>query len=308
MRLVRGIYNRRDVLDGYLFLSPWLLSFVILTLGPLVASFMLSFCNWDGGSLERLQWAGLANYKRLLFEDEKILKSLYNTAYYAFVLVPLSVVLALLLAVALNQEVRGIIFFRTIFYLPKVVGGPATAILWIWLLNPVFGPINTILGMLGVPREWQPGWLTSENWSKPSLILMSLWGVGGSMLIYLAGLQNVPRQLYEAAEIDGAGEVRKFLTVTIPMMTPTIFFNLVISIIGSFQVFSSAYIMTNRTLGDPNESALFYMLYLFRKAFEEFEMGYACAMAWLLFAIILLFTLLVLKSTPFWVHYEGERR
>lgn len=308
MRLIKGIYNRRDVIDGYLFISPWLVSFLILTLGPLVVSFMLSFCNWDGGPLERLQWVGLANYKRLLFEDEKILKSLYNTAFYAFVSVPMGVILALLLAVALNQEVRGIIFFRTIFYLPKVVGGPATAILWIWLLNPAFGPINTILGMMGVPREWQPGWLTSENWSKPSLILMSLWGVGGSMLIYLAGLQNVPRQLYEAAEIDGAGEVRKFLTVTIPMMTPTIFFNLVMSIIGSFQVFASAYIMTNRTLGDPNESALFFMLYLFRKAFEEFEMGYACAMAWVLFAIILFFTMLVLKSTPFWVHYEGERQ
>ncbi len=308
MGWVRGVYNRRDVLDGYLFLSPWLLSFLILTLGPLVFSFFLSFCNWDGGPLERLQWAGLDNYKRLLFEDEKIVKSLYNTAFYAFISVPLGVVLALLLAVALNQEVRGIIFFRTIFYLPKVVGGPATAILWIWLLNPAFGPFNTILGMLGVPREWQPGWLTSETWSKPALILMSLWGVGGSMLIYLAGLQNVPRQLYEAAEIDGAGEIRKFLTVTVPMMTPTIFFNLVMSIIGSFQVFSNAYIMTNRTLGDPNESALFYMLYLFRKAFEEFDMGYACAMAWVLFAIILFFTMLVLKSTPFWVHYEGERQ
>jgi multiple sugar transport system permease protein len=308
MRLIRGVYNRREVIDGYLFLSPWLLSFLILTFGPLVVSFFLSFCNWDGGSLEKLQWVGLDNYKRLLFQDEKILKSLYNTAFYAFLSVPLGVVLALLLAVALNQEVRGITFFRAIFYLPKVVGGPATAILWLWLLNPVFGPVNTILGMMGVPREWQPGWLTSENWSKPALIIMSLWGVGGSMLIYLAGLQNVPRQLYEAAEIDGAGEFRKFLTVTVPMMTPTIFFNLVMSIIGSFQVFSSAYIMTNRTLGDPNESALFYMLYLFRKAFEEFEMGYACAMAWFLFSIILFFTLLVLKSTPFWVHYEGERQ
>lgn len=307
MMRIRGIYNPDEVRCGFLFISPWLFSFIFLTLGPLLFSFFLSFCYWDGGPLDRLQWVGLRNYSRLFFEDYRIYKSLYNTAWYAFFSVPLGVVLALLLAVALNQEVRGIILFRVIFYLPKVVGGPATAILWLWLFNPVFGPINAFLGLLGLPPEWQPGWLNTEAWSKPALVIMSLWGVGGSMLIYLAGLQNVPRQLYEAADLDGAGEIRKFFSVTIPMMTPTIFFNLVMSIIGSFQVFSSAYIMTNRTLGGPNESALFYMLYLFRKAFEEFEMGYACAMAWVLFAIILFFTMLVLKSTPFWVYYEGER-
>src|SRR3990172_8549497 len=157
MALVKGVYNRRDVIDGYLFLSPWILSFLILTLGPLVFSFLLSFCNWDGGPLDRLQWVGLGNYKRLLLEDERIRKSLYNTAIYAFLSVPMGVVLALLLAVALNQEVRGITLFRTIFYLPRVVGGPATAVLWIWLFNPIFGPINTFLGAIGVPADWQPG-------------------------------------------------------------------------------------------------------------------------------------------------------
>lgn len=307
MMRIRGIYNPQEVRSGFLFISPWLISFLFLTLGPLLFSFFLSFCNWDGGPLDRIQWVGVRNYSKLFFEDERIYKSLYNTAYYAFLSVPLGVVLALLLAVALNQEVRGIVLFRAIFYLPKVVGGPATAILWLWLFNPVFGPINTMLDLLGVPGEWHPGWLSSEAWSKPSLIIMSLWGVGGSMLIYLAGLQNVPRQLYEAAELDGAGEIRKFFAVTIPMMTPTIFFNLIMSVIGSFQVFSNAYIMTYRTQGAPNETTLFYMLYLFRKAFEEFEMGYACAMAWVLFSIILFFTLLILKSTPFWVYYEGER-
>ncbi|MCG3197994.1 MAG: sugar ABC transporter permease [Candidatus Omnitrophica bacterium] len=308
MRRLVEHYNRRDVLDAFLFISPWLLSFLLLTLGPLLFSLYLSFCHWDGGSLDRLNWVGLANYKRLLFEDHRVRVSLYNTAYYSLISVPVGVVLALLLAMALNQNVKGIIFFRTIFYLPKVVGGPATVVLWAWLFNPAFGPLNTFLGMIGVPAEWRPGWLNSEVWSKPALIIMSLWSIGGSMLIYLAGLQNVPRQLYEAAEIDGAGEVGKFFSVTVPMMTPTIFFNLVISIIGSMQVFAQAYLMTNRTLGDPNESTLFYMIYLFRKAFEDWEMGYACAMAWLLFGIILGLTLLVLESTPFWVHYEGEKK
>jgi multiple sugar transport system permease protein len=308
MPVVKGHYNRRESLDALLFISPWLLSFCVLTLGPLLVSFALSFSSWDGGPLDRFQWVGLDNYQRLLNDDYRIWKSLYNTAYYSFVSVPLGVLLALLLAVALNQEVRGIIFFRTLFYLPKVVGGPATIILWLWLFNPTFGPINAVLTWMGVPAEWQPLWLCSEAWSKPALIVMSLWGVGGSMLIYLAGLQNVPRQLYEAAEIDGAGEVGKFWHVTVPLMTPTILFNLIIGIIGSFQVFSQAFILANRTQGDPNESLLFYVLYLYRKAFEDYEMGYACAMAWLLFGIILVFTLLILKSTPFWVYYEGERK
>jgi multiple sugar transport system permease protein len=305
---IKGHYNRREVFDGYLFLSPWILSFLLLMLGPLLFSFYLSFCSWDGGGLDRLHWVGLANYKNLLMSDDRVWRSLYNTAFYAFFSVPLGVVLALLLAVALNQEVRGILFFRTIFYLPKVVGGPATVMLWLWLFNPTFGPLNTILTRLGVPPDYQPSWLQSEIWSKPALVIMSLWGIGGSMLIYLAGLQNVPGQLYEAAELDGAGAIRQFFHVTIPMMTPTIFFNLVMNIIGSFQVFSQAFIMTNRTLGDPNESTLFYMIYLYRKAFEDWEMGYACAMAWVLFAIILFFSMLILKSTPFWVYYEGERK
>jgi len=299
-------YNRQDTIDGFVLLSPWLLAFVLLNLGPLIFSFYLSFCSWDGGPLERLSFVGLANYKQLLLEDDRIWTGLYNTGYYAFISVPFGVVLALFLAVALNQEVRGIIFFRTIFYMPKVVGGPATVILWMWLFNPTFGPINAFLSWLGVPPNMLPSWLQSEVWSKPALIIMSLWGIGGSMLIYLAGLQNVPTQLYEAAEIDGAGALRKFWTITVPMMTPTIFFNLVMSIIGSFQVFTQAYIMSNKTAGDPNESLLFYMLYLYRKAFEDWEMGYASAMAWLLFSIILVFTLLILKSTPLWVHYEGE--
>jgi len=309
MREVFRHYNKRETIDGYLFVSPWIVAFLFLNLGPLIFSLVLSFCSWDGGPLTNLKFVGLANYFKIFAGDYRIWKGLYNTGFYAVISVPCGVVLALFLAVALNQEVRGIVFFRTIFYLPKVVGGPATVVLWMWLFNPTFGPINAFLSWIGVPPDMLPSWLLSEVWSKPALIIMSFWGVGGSMLIYLAGLQNVPPTLYEAADLDGAGPIRKFWNVTVPMMTPTIFFNLVMAVIGSFQVFTQAYIMSaNRTTGDPNESLLFYMLYLYRKAFEDWEMGYASAMAWFLFLIILVFTLLILKSTPLWVYYEGERR
>jgi len=305
-------------LEGYLFASPWILGFLVLTAGSMLFSFSLSFAEWDAQTpLREIDWVGLRNYKEMVKEDELFYKSLYNTAYYTFFSVPLRVTLALFLALLLNQKVKGIAFFRTVFYLPSVVVGAATAVVWSWIFNPSYGLLNGLLHKMNLALAWmrlgalrlpEPEWLLSETWSKPALILMSLWGLGGSMLIYLAGLQGVPSHLYEAAELDGASPFRKFWHVTVPMISPTIFFNVIMSIIGSFQVFTQVYIMSGGHAGGPNNSTLVYVLYLYRKAFVELEMGYACALAWFLFLVILVLSLIIIRSSALWVYYEGERR
>ena len=294
--------RKREALEGVLFASPWLIGFVLFTVGPMLASFLLSFTRWDGITpMSELRWTGMENYSRLIRLDPSFRKALHNTVFYALFSVPLGMVTALSLALLLNQRVRGLAFFRTVFYLPSVVSGVATAMLWQWLFNPSFGGVNWVLRRLHLP---EPGWLTDEHTAIWVFILMSVWGVGNAMLIYLAGLQGVPEHLYEAAALDGAGPASRFRHVTLPILTPTLFFNLVMAIIGSFQVFTSAYVMTE---GGPNEATLFYVLYLYQKAFEQFQMGYASAMAWILFAIVLSLTLLVLRSSKSWVYYEGER-
>jgi len=313
---VRRAFKRN--LEGYLFASPCLVGFLILTLGAMLFSLFLSFAEWDAQSpLKEISFVGFNNYREMFFEDELFYKSLYNTAYYTFFSVPLRVTIALLLAVLLNQKVRGITVFRTIFYLPSIVVGAATAVVWSWILNPSYGILNLTLhkinlfldkiylGFINVP---EPTWLESEFWSKPALIIMSVWGLGSSMLIYLAGLQGVPDHLYEVADLDGASSLRKFWNITVPMITPTIFFNLIVSVIGAFQVFTQVYVITVGHTGGPNNSTLVYVLYLYRKAFDELQMGYACALAWVLFVMILLFTMLILRSSALWVYYEGERR
>jgi len=316
-RRARRAAFRRNV-EGYLFASPWIVGFLVLTLGAMLFSLFLSFTKWDAHTpLDEITLVGTANYKEMFLEDELFYKALYNTAYYSFFSVPLRVTVALLLAVLLNQKVRGIAFFRTIFYLPSIVVGAATAVVWSWVFNPSYGVLNLALhevnvlldtihlGFINLP---EPAWLESELWSKPALIIMSVWGLGSSMLIYLAGLQSVPGHLYEVADLDGASPVRKFWNITVPMITPTIFFNLVISVIGAFQVFTQVYVITPNHMGGPNNSTLVYVLYLYRKAFDELRMGYACALAWVLFAVILVFTLLIIRSSALWVYYEGERR
>ena len=299
-------------LSGYLFASPWLIGFFSLTLLPMVASLLLSLARWDGINLGDIRWVGAGNYLRAL-DDENVRIALGNTIFYSFLAVPLGLGLALLLAILLNQKLAGISVFRTIFYLPHVIGGVATIMMWTWVFNPDFGLLNAflrggadLLAQAGLVNPgWKPPeWLYDPKWSKPSLIIMSLWGTGGAMLIFLAALQNVPDQLYEAARIDGAGRMAQFRHVTVPQISPAIFFNLVMGVIGSFQVFNEAYIMT---AGGPNRSTLFYVLYLYNKAFQDFEMGYASALAWVLFVIILALTLLVLRSSRLWVYYEGER-
>jgi multiple sugar transport system permease protein len=247
------------------------------------------------------EFVGLDNYAKL-FDDRLFQKGLAVTSYYTFGTVPLRIVLALVIALLLNQRIfaRGLV--RTLYYLPSVVSGVAVAILWFWLLSPTKGLVNTALGMLGVKG---PLWLYSETWALPALMIMSLWGVGGSMIIYLAGLQGIPTVLYEAATIDGAGAFSRFFRITLPMMSPTIFFNLVMNIIGSYQVFTQALVAT---AGGPNNATLTLVLYLYRKGFQQFHFGYASAVAWALFFIIMIFTLLVVRSSALWVYYEGEVR
>jgi multiple sugar transport system permease protein len=240
-----------------------------------------------------------------LFQDPLFLQSLKVTTLYTVLTVPLSTIIALLIALMLNQKVIFPGVFRVIYYLPALVTGVAVTILWSWVLNPDSGLLNGFLLSLGVPRASLPRWFLSENWALPSMVLMSLWGAGANMLLYLAGLQSIPTQLYEAARIDGASNWQQFWSVTLPMLSSTIFFNLVLNIIGSYQVFTQAYLLTN---GGPNNATLTMVLYLFRKSFQQFYFGYASAIAWVLFLIILVFTLSVVRSSDAWVYYEGSRR
>jgi multiple sugar transport system permease protein len=284
----------------YLFVSPWLIGLLVFTAGPIIASLYLSFNDY--AIVAPPEWVGIANFRKALFGGDNLFwKSLWNTAYYVGIGVPLRIVFAFVLATLLNTELRGRLFYRVSYYMPSIIPGVASAVLWLILLNPRLGLINLVLGLFGVPSI---NWLGNPQYSKPALIMMSLWGVGGSMVLYLAGLQGIPQALYEAAEIDGATPWRKFWSVTIPLMTPTILYNLIMQIIGSFQVFGSAFIMTR---GGPLNSTLFYMLHLYNFAFQYFKMGYASALAWVLFVIIILFTLLTLKWSQAWVYYAGGK-
>lgn len=285
--------------DGWLFASPWIIGFVLWTLGPMLASFGLAFTEWD--LLSPARFVGLENVRDMI-NDSLVLRSLTVTTIYAITSVPLHILFGMALALLLNTRIIGLRFYRTAFYLPSVLSGVAVALLWRWLFSPEFGLINTMLSYIGIQG---PSWLGDERWALPSLVLMSLWGVGAGTIIYLAGLQGIPTDLYEAAEVDGARGWDRLVHITIPMMTPVLFFQLVVGIIGALQVFTQAYIMTN---GGPNNATLFVILYLYRNAFQYFRMGYASALAWVLFIYILVLTLLVYRSSSSWVYYEGEAR
>ena len=289
--------ERREALLFYLLISPWLFNFLVLSLGPVVSALYLSLTKYD--IVNPPTFVGLANYQQLFSGDPLFLQSLKVTAIWVIAGVPLRLAAALFFAVLLNQKIVGISFFRTVFYLPSVVSGVAVALLWIWVLQPQFGLLNYFLGLVGIPG---PQWLASPTWALPGFIVMSLWSTGATMIIFLAGLQGIPLELYEAASMDGADRIRQFFAITVPMITPVILFNLVIQIINSFQVFTQAFIMTN---GGPVNATLFYVLLLYRVAFQYNQMGYASAMAWILFIIILVLTALVFRSSGRWVHYEG---
>lgn len=321
--LARRRLLRREALEGYFFAAPWFLGMAVFTAVPVLLSIVYSFSRYE--VLTPAQWVGLSNYKHLIIEDPLFRICLANTLFYTALSVPLLMAGSLGVALLLNAKVRGQSVFRTIYYLPAVVSGVAVCVLWLWIFNPDSGLLNTLLARSGYPWDWlqsavdrvwgllgkepprlgMPLWLASKRLAKPSLILMAMWGVGGGMVLYLAGLQSVPEYLYEAARIDGANALGQFRHVTLPLLTPTIFFNLIMGVIGSFQVFNQSYIMTG---GGPDNATLFYVLYLFRHAFQYFHMGYASAMAWILFVVVLAFTLAQFALARRWVHYEALRK
>ena len=295
----RSTVQRTNTRNGLLFTAPALIGLAVFTVYPVVSLLYYSFCRYS--ALKPPSWVGLGNYQSLM-HDQLFAESLYNTLYYTVLAVPLGIITAFGLAVLLNAKVKGLAFFRTIFYLPSIVPVVASSVLWLWILNPDYGLVNLLLRHLGMPG---PGWLADPAWSKPALILMSTWGVGGSVVIYLAGLQDVPVELYEASSIDGANGWQKTWNITIPFMSPYIFFTAVMGIIGSTQYFTQAWVMTGGT-GGPANSTMFFAMYLFQNAFQMFKMGYACAMAWLLFIMILGATLLLFRSSARYVYYGGR--
>ena len=300
--------QRHKLKWGLIFISPWLVGFVLLTLYPMVASLYYSFTDYD--VLRPPEWVGLGNYATFLTQDNLALTAIYNTLFYAAFAVPLGILVSVALALLLNARVKGLALFRGVFFVPSIVPVVAASVLWVWLFSTRSGLINLGLQALGLPKV---AWLSDPDWTKPALIIMSLWSVGGSVVIYLAGLQDISQSLYEAAMIDGANTWQQITKITIPLLTPQIFFQLVLGLIGAFQVFVQAFILGSiggGALGmgseaGPANSLLFYSLYLYFNAFRFFRMGYASAMAWMLFLITLVSTLAVLRSSRRWVHYGG---
>jgi multiple sugar transport system permease protein len=296
--------SRREALAAYGLLSPWIVGFVFLSVGPMVASAVLSFTDYDLLNFGATQGVGLENYREALTDDPVFWQSLRVTAYYALLAVALDLVVGLALAMVLNTGFRGVRAIRTVYYLPAVVSGVAVSLLWLWIFQPNSGLANAILGLVGLPPI---RWVYSSTWVIPSFVLMSLWGVGRSAFIYLAILQQIPTNLYEAAAVDGARPFARFRRITLPLVTPAILLNLVLGVIGNFQIFTQGFVISQ---GGPGRSSLFYVLYLYRNAFDYFRVGYASALAWILFVVLLTFTAVAFATSHRWVHYEGatERR
>jgi multiple sugar transport system permease protein len=287
---------------GLAFASPWILGLGIFLVYPIGASLYYSFTEYS--VLEAPKWVGLGNYRDLFFNDPLFLTAIYNTAVFALMAIPLGTVFAIALALLLNQKVRFQALHRTIYYLPVLVPSVALILVWQWMLNPTYGVVNALLDAVGIVG---PGWFASEFWAKPSYVLMSLWVVGNAVVIYLAGLQDVPRDLYDAAAVDGANAWQRLRNVTLPMISPVILFNVIIGLIGAMQYFTEPYIVTGG-LGTPANAAMFYVLLLYRNAFVYFKMGYASAMAWVLFLIVLVITLALVRGSRGLVYYGGEER
>lgn len=293
---------RRNLFYGVFFASPWLLGIILFTAYPLVASLYYSFTEYTVVNPET-KFVGLSNYITLIFKDDVFHRSLYNSVYFALFSIPLGIIVGVGIAMMLNMKIKGQPVYRTIYFLPVLIPDVAMAILWIWVFNAQFGIVNTLLWQLfGING---PGWLASPAWSKPTVILMSLWTVGQGVVIYLAALQDVPRSLYDAAEVDGANALQRTRHVTLPMITPVIFFNLIMGMIGSLQYFTIAHVITGGD-GRPGQSLFFYAMYLYRNAFAFFKMGTASAQAWILFAVVLIATMLVFRTSARWVYYGGE--
>ncbi len=298
---LRGLTRaeRKALITGVLFTSPWIIGFLAFRVYPFFASLYYSFTFYP--ILGSPNWVGLDNY-RGLFDDTRFMSSLYNTSYYALGAVPLATFVGILLAMLLNAKVRNLSFFRTIYFLPSITPVVASAIVWLWMFDPINGVINALLGYVGIRG---PGWMGSPEWSKPALILMSMWGVGGAVVIYLAALQDVPRELLEASELDGANTPQKIRHITLPMISPVILFNVITGLIGAFQYFTEAFVMTGGT-GSPADSTLMMSIYLYQTAFQYFKIGYASAQAWVLFLIVIAFTTVLFRVSGRLVYYGGK--
>jgi multiple sugar transport system permease protein len=296
-RRSRRHWNQQAV-EGYICILPWLIGFVCFVAGPMIAALLISFTDWS--MLAPPEKIGFHNYERLS-SDPLFFLAVQNTAFISFLAVPLQLILALAIAIGLNQKLTGVAVYRTIFYLPSQMPIVASALLWLWVFNPDFGLANAMLNMVGLPGL---GWLFDPNLSKPSIILITLWGgIGTPLIIFLAGLQSVPDTLYEAASMDGAGPIARFRSITLPMLSPIIFFNLIIGIIASFQAYFTLVFVT--TQGGPANSTRILILYIYDKAFRDFDMAYASALAWALFLIVLVLTAINFALARWWVHYEG---
>jgi multiple sugar transport system permease protein len=298
MQNVKHYFNSqagRRTITGYVFISPFILGVTFFVLIPAATAAWLAFTDWN--MITPPKFVGLANFERL-FRDKLFIQALKVTTIYTLISVPLMLTISFFVALLMNVKVRGISFFRTIYYMPVIVPAVANAMLWAWILNTEYGLLNAALRAIGLPKIQ---WLQQPEWALPALILMSLWGLGATMVIYLAGLQGIPDTYYEAAEIDGAGRWRKLRHITLPLMSSVIFFNLIIGIIGSFQVFTAGFLVTN---GGPQNATLFYVLYLYRVGFRQLDMGYAATLAWVLFFIILALTALTFKYVGGQVYYE----
>ncbi len=291
--------KRKSNIYGFLFASPWIIGLLLFYAFPLLASIYFSFTTYS--ILQPGEFIGLDNYKQLM-NDDIFWKSVYNTIYFAILFVPLSIIMGVSLAMMLNMKIKGMAIYRTIYFLPTLVPHVALAVLWMWLLNPGFGLVNGFLDTIGIQG---PAWLGSETWSKPSLILMSLWGIGQAVVIYLAGLADIPQDYYDAADVDGANWFKKTFHITLPLLTPVIFFNLIMGVIGAFQQFTLPYALTQGS-GKPANSLTFYVMYLYDNGFKFFKMGYASAMAWILFVVIMILTSIIFITSKRWVHYQGK--
>lgn len=290
---------RREALEGYLFILPWAIGYLLFRLGPLLVSFYLSVTNYNGSSDPK--YIGAENYVYLFTQDPRFIDSLRSTFTFVGGFLPLSLVFGLAIAVLMNQKVPGILVFRGIYYLPSVTTGVAVALLWTFIFNKQWGILNAMLSWFGVDKI---GWLSDQNWVMVSFVLMALWGVGGTMIVYLAGLQAIPTDVGESATIDGANTLQRFFLITLPMLTPTIFFNLVTGLISAFQIFENAYVMTG---GGPNFKTYFFGLNIYFTSFRTLQFGYASTIAWILFIIIAALTLFVMSTSRRWVYYAGEK-
>ena len=297
-----GALRRREAVAGYLFVLPWLIALVVFTSYPVIAAVYFSFSEYN--ILQPPEWVGTQNYRAMLSEDPSFWTGVDNSALYALMSVPLSLACSLGLALVLSTRAAGIGFYRTVFYLPSLAPPVAGAVVFMLLFSPNQGLVNAALGFLGVGP---PDWFLDPAWAKPTLVILHLWGLGSSVLIFLAGLKEIPQTYLEAAAIDGANAWQRFWHVVVPLLTPVILFNLVMGVIYSFQVFTSAFVIGGTT-GNPLESTLMFMILIYRNAFKYFKMGYASALSVVLFAVVLALTLLIFRSSGRWVHYEGGTR